>query len=586
MQPLEPGAIFARDFKIVRPLARGGMGSVYEVEQVSTSKTRALKVLHAQLAGDPKIRQRFEQEARVAARIESDHIVDVVAAGIEEPGTPWLVMEFLKGTDLAAHLNQHGPRPVPEVLEIFRQIGHALAAAHRAGLVHRDLKLENIFLAESRRDGAPFTAKVLDFGIAKALESAPGRATQAMGTPYWMAPEQCEDSKLIAPATDVWALGLIAFTLLTGACYWRAAREKDSAVAGLLMEMTTLPLDPPSVRAREYGRDHLLPPGFDAWFSRCVTRPIDQRYRDAAECVAALIPVLSQPALPNAQTIPQAPSAPSFAAAPMVAPPMAAPPVSAPPMSAPMAPSPAMAAPVMAAVPMSAPPMALPPSAPPFQAGWSPAVAPQLQPQLAVPETGRRAPWLIIIAVVAVSFSCVGAFLAMKLRSSHHESRVMVDEVPHTTDRDGQPSQSVMTPMPVMTPTPPVIPMAPDAGLSNGLPSLPHPANHVGVDLAGVQPVPGGAATTATAAQIERVLHTRTPAVESCVRATVTRDHGNFGGMFVVTFDVADGGALTRAQVEEIDSRAFDLCVASALRRTPYPRGVGGTYQATYRVRQ
>ena len=263
METLQPGTVFARDFKVVRLIASGGMGAVYEVEQLSTSKTRALKVLHGRLAGDPKIRQRFEQEARVSARIESDHVVDVVAAGVEEPaGTPWLVMEYLKGVDLAKHLERRRMLPPGEVLEIFRQMGHALAAAHRAGLVHRDLKPENIFLAESRREGAPFTVKVLDFGIAKALMDAPGRATQAMGTPFWMAPEQTESSNIIQPATDVWAMGLIAYSLLTGACYWRSAARPDTAVAGVLIEMTSGLLDAPSIRAREYGRDTLLPPGF------------------------------------------------------------------------------------------------------------------------------------------------------------------------------------------------------------------------------------------------------------------------------------------------------------------------------------
>ncbi len=584
MQPLEPGAIFARDFKIVRPLARGGMGSVYEVEQVSTSKTRALKILHAQLAGDPKIRQRFEQEARVAARIESDHIVDVVAAGIEEPGTPWLVMEFLKGTDLAAHLDRHGPRPVSEVLEIFRQVGHGLGAAHRAGLVHRDLKLENIFLAESRREGAPFTAKVLDFGIAKAIESAPGRATQAMGTPYWMAPEQCEDSKLICPATDVWALGLIAYTLLTGACYWRSARKEDSSVASLLIEMTSLPLDPPTARAREYGRDHLLPPGFDQWFARCVTRPIDQRYRDATECVAALVPVLSgAPSLPIAQTLTNS-QATAFSAPPASA-----------PMSAPMAaPMPApMAAPMPA--PMSAPmpaPMSVPIPAtaqPSFQPGWAPPGAPM---QAVAAPGSAKPPWLIIGAVVFIAVSCVGGFFAFRMwrRGSHG----MVEELPQA-QRPVSPGSPAMAPMPVMAPIPPQEPVAPDPTrppptppmpAEHGIPRPPHPPSaRVRVELGAVGPMPGGDATVAKAALIQRALRGQTPAIEVCVRTTLSRERGDFHGSFVVVLDVGDGGAATHSQVEDIDSDAFNTCVGSALRRAAFPRGAGGTYKAPYTVR-
>jgi serine/threonine protein kinase len=574
MLQLEPGAVFARDFKIVRPLARGGMGSVYEVEQVSTSKTRALKVLHAQLAGDPKIRQRFEQEARVAARIESDHIVDVVAAGIEEPGTPWLVMEFLKGTDLAAHLDRHGPRPPGEVLEIFRQIGHALAAAHRVGLVHRDLKPENIFLAESRREGAPFTAKVLDFGIAKAIESAPGRATQAMGTPYWMAPEQCEDSKLICPATDVWAMGLIAYTLLTGACYWRSARKEDSAVAGLLMEMTTLPLEPPSVRAREYGRDHLLPPGFDQWFARCVTRPIDQRFREAAECVNALVPVLSQSpsALPVAQTLTHS-QVGAFVVPPASAPHISAPHISAPHISAP---------PVSA--PMPAPPMG-PSGQPAYQPAWAPSNVP-VQLASAVPAHAQRPPWVFIAVVVFIAAASAGAVFA--LRFSGHDAHVMVDELPQAPPQGVNNSSATPPPLgpaPSMAPLPAMNPTAPIPA-EHGAPRPPRgPAERARVELGSVGPIPGGSATVATAAQIERTLRARTSAVEGCVRLTLAREHGDMAGGFMVTIEVADGGVVTHTQVQELDSPTLDACIGNALRRTPFPRGAGGTYKASYRVR-
>src|SRR3954447_19206779 len=132
--------VFARDYRVLQPLAEGGMGAVYVVEQLSTGSRRALKLMHPQLVQDPRLRQRFEQEARVGARIESDHVVQVIAAGVdEETGYPFLVMELLKGEDLGAALAKRGAMSPEETRQIFAQLCHALAAAHVAGIVHRDL---------------------------------------------------------------------------------------------------------------------------------------------------------------------------------------------------------------------------------------------------------------------------------------------------------------------------------------------------------------------------------------------------------------------------------------------------------------
>jgi serine/threonine protein kinase len=150
---LREGAIFADQFRVVRPLARGGMGAVYVVEQLATRRERALKLMHPTLVSDERSLERFGREAQVSARIESDHVVEVIAAGVDRAsGTPWLCMELLRGEDLAARLAR-GPLAPAETREIVRQLGHALGAAHRAGIVHRDLKPENLFLAVSRREG-------------------------------------------------------------------------------------------------------------------------------------------------------------------------------------------------------------------------------------------------------------------------------------------------------------------------------------------------------------------------------------------------------------------------------------------------
>ncbi|HEX7604047.1 MAG TPA: serine/threonine-protein kinase, partial [Polyangiaceae bacterium] len=164
---LAEGSIFAGDFRVVRRLSAGGMGSVYAVQQLSTGRARALKLMHPALVENPVLRGKFEQEARIGGRIASEHVVEVVAAGVDA-GVPYLVMELLDGEDVAHAIHRRGPFPPGEVVAIFEQMCHALKLAHAAGIVHRDLKPENLFLATVRRAGsASATLKVLDFGIAR-----------------------------------------------------------------------------------------------------------------------------------------------------------------------------------------------------------------------------------------------------------------------------------------------------------------------------------------------------------------------------------------------------------------------------------
>ncbi len=265
------------------------MGAVYEVEQVGTGALRALKIMHPQLVNDEKLRARFVQEARVSALIESDHVVQVVGAGVDTAtGIPWLAMELLKGETLAMFLARRGALALWELRDIFSQLCHALSAAHGVGVVHRDLKPENIFLGVARREGVSFTVKVLDFGIAKLIAEANYTHTAAIGTPLWMAPEQTEVGASVRPATDVWALGLLAFYSITGFHYWRVANAERLSAAALLREVVLDDLVPASDRAAEYQRADRIPPGFDGWFARCVVRDINKRFQSAKEAREAL----------------------------------------------------------------------------------------------------------------------------------------------------------------------------------------------------------------------------------------------------------------------------------------------------------
>ena len=215
---LSPGSVFAGDYRVVKPLRMGGMGALYVVEQISTMKQRALKLMQPQLIPDERTRQRFIQEARISAIIPSDHVVEVIAAGIDrDSNVPWIAMELLSGEDLADFAARRGVLTAEEVNAIFSELCHALGAAHGAGIVHRDLKPENVFLA--RGDGTE-RAKLLDFGIVKLADvSAAGpQRTQAgtlLGTPAYMSPEQARGEPL-TPASDWYSLGLLLHTALTG----------------------------------------------------------------------------------------------------------------------------------------------------------------------------------------------------------------------------------------------------------------------------------------------------------------------------------------------------------------------------------
>jgi serine/threonine protein kinase len=275
---LPEGTVLAARYRVERQLGQGGMGSVYLVRHVRTQERLALKVLHASIAADPRALERFRGEAQAPARIDSDHVVRVVDADVapELDGAPFLVMEYLRGRDLGQLLVERGRLTAPEVVDLLGQAARALDKAHALGIVHRDLKPENLFLAE--RDDHTASLKVLDFGVAKLVAAGGGTSTgQVLGTPLYMAPEQLTDNTLVGPRTDVWAVGLIAFRLLTGRYYWTFTTLEE-----LLALVTAGPMSPPSTVGAAFG------PAFDAWFLRCCARPIDQRFASVGEAVTAL----------------------------------------------------------------------------------------------------------------------------------------------------------------------------------------------------------------------------------------------------------------------------------------------------------
>lgn len=269
------------------------MGAVYVAEQISTGRRRALKLMHSSLVSDAKLRERFEQEARVGARIPSDHVVQVIAAGVDEAtGSPFIAMELLDGEDLASTMSKRGALPPEDIRAILQPVCHALGAAHNAGIVHRDLKPENIFLLHTRDVQRTFDVKLLDFGIAKLTADARTMATSAVGTPLWMAPEQTDPRAKIAPTADIWPLGLLVFSMLTGRSYWRVASDPAVSMQALMREILFEQIDAPSIRAVELQIDVPLPEGFDTWFMKCLDREATKRFPTANEAWEALVPVL------------------------------------------------------------------------------------------------------------------------------------------------------------------------------------------------------------------------------------------------------------------------------------------------------
>ncbi len=283
-----PGTVLGDVFVVEELLGQGGMGAVYAATQQGTGQRRALKVMHPHLVRDAGARARFEREAQVAAKIASDHVVSVIAYGVDEAERiPYLAMELLDGEDLAHRVEARGPLALDEVKLLARQLGHAVAAAHAIGVVHRDLKPGNVFLARPRRAGEPFTVKVLDFGIARVLADARMTLHGGLGSPLWMAPEQVSGGGEVTPGADVWAFALVVFYALTGGTYWDVPMEAPPVAAlGALSRGLVVPA---STRARSLCPSALpLGAAFDAWFARALAPSPEARFASIGEALLGL----------------------------------------------------------------------------------------------------------------------------------------------------------------------------------------------------------------------------------------------------------------------------------------------------------
>ncbi|MGD0525560.1 MAG: protein kinase [Polyangiaceae bacterium] len=279
--PLPEGTVIAGKLRVVRLLGMGGMGSVYEVEHEFTKHRRALKMLHADMLQHPMVVARFVREASAAGHIGNPHIVETFDAGKLDGGEPYIVMEMLAGETLAARLERVRRLALPELVDVIRQSCEGVQAAHDVGIVHRDLKPDNLFLIE--RDGKTFV-KILDFGVSKfdpTLTGADGTTKEgsALGTPYYMSPEQVDGDKDLDARTDVYALGVILYQCACGKRPFKADALPKLAV--LIHEGKPMPL---SERRPE------LPTGFVEVVHKAMARDRNLRFATPRELAAALEP--------------------------------------------------------------------------------------------------------------------------------------------------------------------------------------------------------------------------------------------------------------------------------------------------------
>ncbi len=276
--PLLPGRLVTESLRLVRLLGKGGMGSVWVADHLALHTQVAVKFMSAAALEDPTLISRFEREASAAAQIKSPHVVQTLDHGLMSPeGVPFIVMELLEGEDLASRLKRFGPAPMREVQAVLSQAGKALAKAHQAGIVHRDIKPDNLFLLDA--DGDLFV-KVLDFGVAKQASDASLGMTSTgstVGTPHYMSPEQLLSAKHIDHRCDLWALAVVAYRMLTGRLPFRG-----ETLGALSVALHQGVFQPPSAFRPDLG------PAVDAWFARALNREIEARFASVKELVDAL----------------------------------------------------------------------------------------------------------------------------------------------------------------------------------------------------------------------------------------------------------------------------------------------------------
>ena len=276
-----PGDLIAGKYRLERELGRGAMGTVWAAVHVTLNQRVAIKLISGDQSRSTEARLRFGVEAKAAARLRSRHVVQVYDDGETPNGTPYIVMEYLEGETLEQRLERQPDIGLPEAVRITSHVGRALARAHAQGIVHRDLKSGNIFIAKSDDDEHGWVAKVLDFGVAKVLTEVTGpSATKTgtiVGTPLFMSPEQIRGASQVDHRADLYSLGIVFYNMVTGSHAFDGPSYSDVLVAICTEALPDIRVAAP-----------WLPASLGAWFDKACARERDDRFQSADEMIEAL----------------------------------------------------------------------------------------------------------------------------------------------------------------------------------------------------------------------------------------------------------------------------------------------------------